>query len=425
MAVTLDVEKLFVSKVLQERSLQEVSNIEPEFISNEKYQAAYRYIREYYGQHGQVPSIRVFMADNPTVDIVAVDGEPMSDISERLINKYKTGILTDGLAGLFPTRDSIIPVEEATNLMAKVLADLHLSVQVTTDVDMTQNGPERLAWYQNRRDNPHTLVGVTTGFPTIDRATQGLQPGHLVTVTGLTKASKSTLALLLAMAGQEAGETIAYFTYEQTVEEQGRRLDAYRAGFNDNKLNSGNLSEEDWKALTRSVHKTENLPPLVISQNTMTVSAIAAKVDACGAQVVIIDGVYFMEDERGEKNNSPQALWNIVRDLKNLATNRKICIVAVTQSTPARTKGETLNNDSIMGSRAFGQFSNVVMGIERVEGHIDMRFLRILFSRSCAPCDVMLEFDYDTGTFEEIPDFNLDEEMEGLMNDTRFDGDNY
>ena len=306
-------------------------------------------------------------------------------------------------------------MDEATNLLAQIVSDLYTSVPVSMSVDVTQNAQERLEWYRERSENPGKLVGVTTGFPTLDRATQGFQPGQLITITGLTKASKSTLALLMAMAAQENGETVLYFTYEQTVTEQWRRMDAYRAGINDSKLNSGRLDEDDWTKLKKSVHLTENYPNFIFCQDAMTVSAIAAQIDSIKPTLVVVDGVYLMEDEHGESQGSHQALRNIVYGLHKLAMNKNIAIVGVTQSTPARTRGETLNNDSIMGSRAFGQFSSVVIGLERMDGFISMRRLRILFSRNCAPCEVTLQFDYDTGTFEEIDDDGVDGELEGLM----------
>ena len=110
---------------------------------------------------------------------------------------------------------------------------------------------------------------------------------------------------------------------------------------------------------------------------------------------------------------SAQALANIVSGLKFMAMNREICIIDVTQSTPARTKGETLNNDSIMGSRAFVQYSNVVIGVERTED-INMRKLKIIMTRRGTPTECFVMMDFNSGTFEEIEgmDDDLDRELE-------------
>lgn len=407
---SFNVEKLFVSKIIQEQDLTEVAEVPPYFLDEPKYREAYEFIREYYSEMGSVPTKRVFMSDyayqgKPLV-LVDVD-EPWADIRGRVEKQYISGILSENMAKFTVAYDNG-DIDAAVNFLGMTVSQVHTAIPSSRDADVSQNGQERLARYQERRDNPGTLVGFPTGFPTIDRATQGLQKGQLVTLTGLAKASKSTLAMKIAMAVQEHGARVLYLTYEQTVEEQERRLDAYRAGFNDNLLNSGEIDHDNWLKLQESIKLTESYESMLISEDCMTVTAIGAKMDLFDPDVVIIDGTYMLEDERGEAQGSPQALANIVSGLKFLAMRRKKCIVAVTQSTPARTKGEVLNNDSIMGSRAFIQYSNVVLGIERTED-TSMRKMKIILSRSCSPRDVMLLFDYDTGEFEELPEFNMED----------------
>lgn len=412
MSATFNVEKLLISKVISERSLKEVADIQSFFIRDADYRAAFEDIRSQYTEHGIVPTAREFKADHPNVVLVPVE-ESWGSLVKRVQQQYLTGILNENI-DLVANAVDAGDIDEAVNFLGVTLTKVYTSVVSSRDVDVTQNGPERLERYLERRNNPGTLVGIPTGFPTIDKATQGLQPGQLITVTGLAKASKSTIAILIAMRVQESGKRVLYLTFEQTVEEQERRLDAYRAGFNDNKLNSGNLTEQEWKNLQAAVHITENLTPMTISEDCMTVSSIGAKIDTLNPDVVIVDGVYMMDDENGQDKGSPQALANIVSGLKFLAMRRSICVIAVTQSTPARTKGETLNSDSMMGSRAFAQYSNTVIGVERLpekEGSYEeqkLRKLKILLSRSCANVAVTLLFDYDTGQFKELEDFDPD-----------------
>lgn len=412
---TFNVEKLFVSKIIQEQDMTEVADVPSYFLDDPTYRNAFEYIRKYYSEMGSVPTIRVFKSDCPNAVLVQVD-EPWADIRKRIERQYIKGIIAENLDKFNDAYDAD-DIDTAINFLGVTLSKAHTAIPSSRDVDVSQNGNERLARYLDRKNNPGTLVGVPTGFPTIDRATQGLQPGQLVTVTGLAKASKSTLAMKMAMSIQEAGHRVLYLTYEQTVEEQERRLDAYRAGFNDNLLNSGNIDHENWQKLQEGIRKTEELPPMMISQDCETLSAVSAKVDSFDPEVVIIDGAYMMEDENGEAKGSPAALTNIVSGLKKLAMNKEKCIVAVTQSTPARTKGETLNMDSIMGSRSFIQYSNTVIGIERTED-IKMRRMKIIMSRSCAPCEIVLMFDYDTGQFIELEGFDLDDDIDQeLMNE--------
>lgn len=413
---TLNVDKLFVSKLIQDGDSAPIKEVEPYFLFDPEYRKAYEYIRTYFAEHGTLPSLRVMQSDIPNAPIVKVT-EPWEDIIKRIQEKYVHGIMTENL-DLIEAHRLEGNTKEAINLLGVLASKVHTAIPNKRDVDVTKTGEERLARYLERRDNPGTLVGIPTGFPTIDRATQGLQKGQLITVTGLPKASKSVIAMLFAMAAQEAGMKVLYLTYEMTCDEQTNRLDAYRAGFNDNKLNSGDISTEDLKKLKEGLDYTASLPPIIIAEDVMTISAIGAQCDIHDPDIVIIDGMYMMEDEQGEAMGTPMALAHIVAGSKFLAMRRKICIVGITQSTPARTKGETLNNDSIMGSRAFIQYSNTVIGVERVPDDKLMRKLKIIMSRSCAPCEVMLQFDFDTAMFMEDPDYLAeagDEDLEDMF----------
>jgi archaellum biogenesis ATPase FlaH len=418
-SVALNIDKLIVSKIIQDQDITHVADIPSDFIFDEKYRDAYEYILDYHLEHGEVPTERVMKADCPNILLTPVD-EPWSDLIERLEEKYVGGVLDENLA-LVNEYLQVGDTKQAINALGLAASLVHTVIPNKRDVDATQTGEERLARYEERRANPGRMVGIPCGYPTIDRATQGFQKGQFIALTGLTKASKSALSMTFAMAAQQAGMRVLYLTYEMTCDEQTNRLDAYRAGFNDNKLNNGDLSHEDMEKLRKGIHTTENLPTMVFAEDVMTVTAISAKCDVVKPDIVIVDGAYMLEDEKGEPTGSPQALAHIARGLKILAMRRKICIIGVTQSTPARTKGETLNTDSIMGSRAWSHYANVGIGIERTDD-VKIRKLRILFSRSCTPTDVMLEFDFDTGTFQEIPDMeDVDQELGELLDHETFD----
>ena len=423
MTVSLDVEKLLVSKIIEEGSLSEAGDIQPKFFSPGPYRDAFSYITEYFRDHGEVPNVLVMRNDCPDVKLVEVD-LPWSDIIQRMKDKHIKGLMDSRMGDIADALDQF-DIHTAVNLVGSLTSKIHNDVPMSRDVDLTQNGEDRLAAYRERRDNPNMMVGIPTGFPTIDKATQGLQKGQLVTLTGLPKSSKSVIALLLAKAAQEYGKKVLYITFEMTCEEIAQRLDAYRAGINDMKLLSGNLNDEEWQKLTRSVHETENLPTMVLSEDCMTVTAIGAKIDLLKPDIVIVDGVYMMEDEEGFDKGSPQALANIVAGLKFMAMNREICIVDVTQSTPARTKGETLNNDSMMGSRAFAQYSNVVIGVERTED-VKRRKVKIIMTRRGTPTEAYVLMDFDNGMFEEMEgielDDDLDRELMGDDDETEFAG---
>lgn len=414
MAVSLDPEKLLVSKIIEEGSLSEAGDIQPRFFSPGVYRDAFVYITDYFREHGEVPSLLVMKNDCPDVKMVEVDA-PWSDLLQRIKDKHIKGLMDSRMGDIANALDAG-DIHTAVNLVGSLTSKIHNDIPMSRDVDLSQTGDERLQAYRDRRDNPNLMVGIPTGFPTIDKATQGLQKGQLITLTGLPKTSKSVFAMLIGMAAQEHGKKVLYLTFEMTCEEIAQRLDAYRAELNDMKLLSGNITDDEWLRLQRSVHQTESLPEFVLSEDCMTVTAIGAKIDLLKPDVVIVDGVYMMEDEEGCDKGSPQALANIVSGLKFMAMNREICIVDVTQSNPDRSKGGKLNEDSIAGSRAFTHYSNVVLGVERTED-VKVRKLKVIMTRRGTPTDTAVLMDFDNGKFYEIEGVELDDDLDRELMD--------
>ena len=144
--------------------------------------------------------------------------------------------------------------------------------------------------------------------------------------------------------------------------------------------------------------------------SAMTVSGVQAKVQQYDPDVVVIDGAYLMQSElSGVIPQSPQALTDISRSLKRLAQSSKKPIIATTQSSLRRSKGG-LTADSLMYTQAWGQDCDVLLGTERTgerqvdettQGPVQVK-LRVIESRSGPRKEVILEWDWDEGSVEEL-----------------------
>jgi hypothetical protein len=142
---------------------------------------------------------------------------------------------------------------------------------------------------------------------------------------------------------------------------------------------------------------------------TMTVGAIQAKIKDYQPDVVFIDGAYLMlpESEKVEPG-SPQAMTSISRSLKRLAQSERIPIVVTTQASLPRSKGG-LSISSGMYTQAWGQDSDVLLGVERLKGEEDadesdpvhVKF-RVLESRSGPRKDTLLLWDWRHGNVVEL-----------------------
>jgi hypothetical protein len=143
--------------------------------------------------------------------------------------------------------------------------------------------------------------------------------------------------------------------------------------------------------------------------SAITVSGVQAKIQQYQPALVIVDGVYLMDDENGNDKGTPQALTSITRGFKRLAQTARIPIVISTQAMLYRSKGG-LKMESIGYSSSFAQDSDIVFGVEPHEQIQGMSRFKVLASRSSPKGEAYVNFDWSKGLIEEV-DHNTYEQM--------------
>jgi hypothetical protein len=136
--------------------------------------------------------------------------------------------------------------------------------------------------------------------------------------------------------------------------------------------------------------------------------------------VVYVDGMYMMEDENGEAKGSPQALTNLTRGFKKMAQNLQIPIAISTQVLlwkMDRKRGVTTG--SIGYASSFAQDSDVLIGVEKTEDD-NICKVKILDGRNVKRMEILVLWDWDEGTFEEIEPEELTEVDDAEAAATKF-----
>jgi replicative DNA helicase len=264
--------------------------------------------------------------------------------------------------------------------------------------------------YLFRKNNPG-LLGVPTGFPTIDSATNGLQNGQLIIIVAPPKTGKSTLALQIAQNIHLKGSTPMFQSFEMTNAEQLSRYVAMRARVSHTRYQSGALTDEEESRVKAKLGAIKNMREkfwLVGATEGSTVSNIASKIQIHQPDVVFIDGMYLMIDENGEKPGSPQALTNITRSLKRLAQRVNKPIVISTQVLENKMRNGQVTTDAIGYSSSFHQDADVIFGLQREDENVDdTRLLKVIASRNSGPAEVSMLWDWNSGQFREIDETDL------------------
>jgi replicative DNA helicase len=187
--------------------------------------------------------------------------------------------------------------------------------------------------------------------------------------------------------------------------EQEARIDAMRAGIDHHRLLTGRLTDEEYDRLERALKARKNCEPFILSADVTsatTISGLQAKVEQYQPEILVIDGMYLMDDERGEAKGSPQALTNLTRDAKRLAQVMKIPVLVSTQALEWKySKKKGMKSSDIGYSSSFAQDSDVVIGAESTDVD-DVKKVSIVIARSAQHVTAMLHWDWSTGTFEEV-----------------------
>ena len=145
------------------------------------------------------------------------------------------------------------------------------------------------------------------------------------------------------------------------------------------------------------------------SSSGLTVSAVASKIQSKNPDIVFIDGTYLMIDEQTNESNTPQSITNITRSLKRLAMKINKPIVISTQALTWKMRGGNVTADSIGYSSSFHQDADVIFGLQRVDETVDdMRTLKVIASRNSGLTDATLMWDWNTGSFREMEEDDLE-----------------
>lgn len=404
-----DNEERLISKVIYSREIVPAmeAGIEDNWFFVSENKAVWKFIRQHWTKYEEVPTAVTVKDNFPTYRLLAVE-DSLEYLVDQLIDyrKRQHAIeIVQNAADYIAAGDHSSAIVE----MSKGVAQLYEEgVSQSSDLDLTDNPEQRYQEYLDVKTRDGGLLGYPTGFRTIDEATAGLQPGQLITIIAPPKTGKSVLAMQIAVNVHERGHVPMFQSFEMTNVEQQHRHDAMRANIAHSRLTRGKLNLDEEKRYLESLKRMESMQRFYLtdSASAMTVSGLQAKIEKIRPQIVFVDGVYLMIDERSGEAGTPQALTSITRDLKRLAQRYEIPLVVSTQVLLWKMKKRQVSADSIGYSSSFFQDSDVILGLQKQDEEDDSsRELRIVASRNSGPASSDLLWDWEGGRFEEYGSF--------------------
>jgi replicative DNA helicase len=191
----------------------------------------------------------------------------------------------------------------------------------------------RQAQHADARD----LTGVHTGLHGLNTITCGFQNAHLIIVAARPSMGKSALALQFALAGAQSlnGLAVAVFSLEMSREELSMRILCSEARIDLVRMKRGFLGRDEWGLILDAGARLENLPMLIDDTSSLSVLDVRTRVQRLqrqrGVGMIVIVYLQLLSSTGRRKENRQQEVSEISRELKILAKDLNIPVIALSQ----------------------------------------------------------------------------------------------
>ena len=286
--------------------------------------------------------------------------------------------------------------------------------------------------------NKEGLSGISTGFTKLDELTSGWQPSDLIIVAARPGMGKTALTLTMARnIAIDGGYGVAFFSLEMASVQLITRLISSETGLSSEKLRTGKLEKHEWEQLNVKVKDLEKAPLFIDDTPSLSIFDLRAKARRLSSQhnirIIMIDYLQLMTAGGAANGNREQEISMISRNLKALAKELNVPVIALSQlSRAVESRGGSKRPllSDLRESGAIEQDADIVSFIYRPEYYkIDEwddeersptagqgEFI-VAKHRNGGLENIRLRFLGHLGKFDNLEDFSTPFEFQSSMNE--------
>ena len=401
-------EERLLSKAIRNRDIRPLIEygVQEDWFFNDLNRQVWKFVAKHNEKYGEVPTAVTVKENFPTYTLHAVE-DNIEYLLDQLVEYRKRQKTIDTLLEAQQSvqqGDHNAAIQTMSSAVQSLLND---NTRESNDENLSENPLQRYDEYLSIKTRPNGLLGISTGFKTIDDITAGLLSLQLWTIVAPPKTGKSVLAMQMAIRAQPHHLPLMFQSFEMTAREMKTRYDAMLAHISHGRLIRGALHTEEEKRYMD--HLSELRQEFWMPDNiaARTITGLSAKIEKFKPDIVFVDGMYLMMDEETGETESERSLRSLTRNMKRVAQRYDVPVVVSTQALRSKMRGGKVTADSIGYTSSFLQDSDIVLALQRQDEEDDSsRSLTVAASRISGMGSTDLMWDWEEGRFEEYAAFS-------------------
>ena len=255
-------------------------------------------------------------------------------VKEKMIGRKIIETATDIANDAYASEDSIYDVLENAEMKMLRIGNMRKTSEFQRIQDVAYRAQENL---EKLAEQGSEITGLATGFSEFDKLTAGLQPSQFIIIAARPAMGKTAFALNLATyAATHSNKSVAIFNLEMSAEQLANRILQSLGQIDGGKMRPGRLEHNDWKRLNEAISQLSDTNLFLDDTPGITIGEIRSKCRRLansdkGLGLVVIDYLQLITGPSKSAGNRQQEVSDISRNLKTMALELGIPVIALAQ----------------------------------------------------------------------------------------------
>lgn len=209
------------------------------------------------------------------------------------------------------------------------------SIFKDTTSDVKELVKNRLTFYEECAERGGGLIGISSGYPDLDKMTDGLKAGEMIVLAARPSMGKTSLAInICENVAIDQGIPVGVFSLEMSKESLVGRMVSSRGRVNERSLTRGCADEKEMKNTFTGAMKVGKAPIHIDDTAGLSIGQLRSKarrmVQRLGVKLLVIDYVQLLRTS-SRRANRQEEIAEISTGIKNMAKELKVPVIAICQ----------------------------------------------------------------------------------------------